>query len=89
VTSSRLLRHARRGRPAVRAPRHAPCAVEPLADLHPAARADQGQAHLITAFQGAVDAPFAAFGIDAVFTLASGEPVPVLVIAKLGFLGAG
>jgi hypothetical protein len=36
----------------------------------------------MTAFQGAVDATFAAFGIDAVCTPAGGEPVPVRVIAK-------
>jgi Phage major capsid protein E len=57
-------------------------AVEPLADLHPAARADQGQAHLMTAFQGTVDATFAAFGIDAVHTPAGDEPVPVRGIAR-------
>jgi len=34
------------------------------------------------AFQGAVDAAFAAFGIDAVYTPAGGEPVPVRVIAR-------
>jgi hypothetical protein len=33
------------------------------ADLHPAADADQRQAHLMTAFQGAVHATFATFGI--------------------------
>ena len=54
----------------------------PAADLHPAAGADQGQAHLMTVFQGAVDATFAAFGIDAVYTPAGGEPVPVRVIAR-------
>jgi hypothetical protein len=32
--------------------------VEPAADLHPAAGADQGQARLMTVFQGAVDASF-------------------------------
>ena len=32
--------------------------------------------------QGAVDATFAAFGIDAVYTPAGGEPVSVRVIAK-------
>ena len=32
-------------------------------------------------FQGAVDATFVAFGIDAVYTPAGGEPVPVRVIA--------
>jgi hypothetical protein len=37
--------------------------VEPAADLHPAAGADQGQAHLMAVFQGAVDATFTAFGI--------------------------
>jgi hypothetical protein len=47
-----------------------------------AAGADQGQAHLMTAFQGAVDATFAAFGIDTVYTPAGGEPVPVRVIAR-------
>jgi hypothetical protein len=31
---------------------------------------------------GAVDATFAAFGIDAVYTPAGGEPVPVRVIAR-------
>ena len=33
-------------------------------------------------FQGAVGATFAAFGIDAVFTPAGGEPVLVRVIAR-------
>jgi hypothetical protein len=47
---------------------HAARAVEPAPDLHAAARADQGQAHPMTAFQGAVDATFAAFGIDALYT---------------------
>ena len=41
---------------------HAARAVEPAADLHAAARPDQGQAHLMTVFAGAVDATFAAFG---------------------------
>jgi hypothetical protein len=41
-------------------------AVQPAADLHPAAGADQGQAHLMTVLAGAVDATFAAFGVDAV-----------------------
>ena len=36
----------------------------------------------MTSFQGAVDATFAAFGIDAVYTPAGGEPVPVRVIAQ-------
>src|SRR5687767_2827283 len=36
----------------------------------------------MTAFQGAVDATFAAFGLDAVYTPAGGEPVSVRVIAK-------
>ena len=70
------------GGPAVRPLGHAARAVEPAADLHPAAGADQGQAHLMTVFQGAVDATFAAFGIDAVYTPAGGEPVPVRVIAR-------
>ena len=61
---------------------HAARAVQPAADLHPAAGADQGQAHLMTVFQGAVDATFAAFGIDAVYTPASSEPVGVRVIAR-------
>jgi hypothetical protein len=56
--------------------------VQPAADLHAAARADQGQAHLMTMFAGAVDATFTAFGIDAVYAPAGGEPVPVRVIAK-------
>ena len=33
-------------------------------------------------FTGAVDATFAAFGIDASYTPAAGEPVPVRVIAR-------
>jgi hypothetical protein len=33
-------------------------------------------------FAGAVDATFAAFGMDAVYTPAGGEPVPVRVIAR-------
>jgi hypothetical protein len=36
----------------------------------------------MTAFQGAVDATFTAFGIDATYTLAGGEPVQVRVIAR-------
>ena len=36
----------------------------------------------MTAFQGAVDATFVAFGIDAVYTPAGGEPVSVRVIAR-------
>jgi len=36
----------------------------------------------MTVFQGAVDATFAAFGIDAAYTPAGGEPVPVRVIAR-------
>jgi hypothetical protein len=36
----------------------------------------------MTAFQGAVDATFAAFGIDAVYTPAGSDPVPVRVIAR-------
>jgi hypothetical protein len=36
----------------------------------------------MTAFQDAVDATFAAFGIDAVFTPAGGDPVGVCVIAR-------
>src|SRR5918996_767016 len=34
------------------------------------------------AFQGAVDATFAAFGIDAVYSPAGGGPLPVRVIAR-------
>ena len=33
-------------------------------------------------FQGAVDATFAAFGIDALYTPAAGDPIPVRVIAR-------
>jgi hypothetical protein len=36
----------------------------------------------MTVFQGAVDATFAAFGIDAVYTPAAGEPIAVQVIAR-------
>jgi hypothetical protein len=36
----------------------------------------------MTVFQGAVDATFAAFGIDALYTPAGGEPVQVQVIAR-------
>jgi hypothetical protein len=36
----------------------------------------------MTVFQDAVDATFAAFGIDAVYTPAGGEPIPVRVIAR-------
>ena len=36
----------------------------------------------MTVFQGAVDATFAAFGIDAVYMPAGGDPVPVRVIAR-------
>jgi len=36
----------------------------------------------MTVFQDAVDATFAAFGIDATYTPAGGEPVPVRVIAR-------
>jgi hypothetical protein len=36
----------------------------------------------MTAFAGAVDATFAAFGIDAVYTPAGGDPIPVRVIAR-------
>jgi hypothetical protein len=52
------------------------------ADLHPAAGADQGRAHLMTVFRSAVDAMFAAFGIEASYIPAGGEPVPVRVIAR-------
>jgi hypothetical protein len=36
----------------------------------------------MTVFAGAVDATFAAFGIDGLYTPAGGEPVPVRGIAK-------
>jgi hypothetical protein len=36
----------------------------------------------MTTFEGAVDATFAAFGIDAVYTPPGGEPVSVRVIAR-------
>jgi hypothetical protein len=36
----------------------------------------------MTAFKGAVDVTFAAFGIDALYTPAGGDPIPVRVIAR-------
>jgi hypothetical protein len=36
----------------------------------------------MTVFQSALDATFAAFGIDAIYTPAGGEPVSVRVIAR-------
>ena len=36
----------------------------------------------MTVFQGSVDATFAAFGLDAVYTPADGDPVGVRVIAR-------
>jgi hypothetical protein len=36
----------------------------------------------MTMFVGAVDATFAAFGIDAFYTPAGGDPIPVRVIAR-------
>ena len=36
----------------------------------------------MTVFTGAADATFAAFGINAIYTPAGGEPVPVRVIAR-------
>jgi hypothetical protein len=36
----------------------------------------------MTVFQGAVDATFAAFGTDATYTPAGGDPIPVRVIAR-------
>jgi hypothetical protein len=36
----------------------------------------------MTVFEGAVEATFAAFGIDAVYTPAGGEPVSVRIIAR-------
>jgi hypothetical protein len=36
----------------------------------------------MTVFQDAVDATFAAFGIDAIYTPAGGEPLAVRVIAR-------
>ena len=70
------------GGPAVRSLGDAARAVEPAADLYPAARADQGEAHLMTVFQGAVDATFATFGVEAVYTPAGGDPVTARVIAR-------
>ena len=35
----------------------------------------------MTVFRGSVDATFAAFGIDALYAPAGGDPVPVRVIA--------
>jgi hypothetical protein len=36
----------------------------------------------MTAFHGAVDATFAAFGIDAIYTPADGDPVSARLIAR-------
>jgi hypothetical protein len=36
----------------------------------------------MTVFEGAVDATFAAFGIDAVYAPTAGDPIPVRVIAR-------
>jgi hypothetical protein len=36
----------------------------------------------MTVFQGAVDATFEAFGIEAVYTPAGGEPITIRVIAR-------
>jgi hypothetical protein len=36
----------------------------------------------MTVFEGAVDGTFAAFGIDAIYTPAGGDPLPVRVIAR-------
>jgi hypothetical protein len=36
----------------------------------------------MTVFEGAVDATFATFGVDAIYTPSGGEPVPVRVIAR-------
>jgi hypothetical protein len=36
----------------------------------------------MTVFQGAVEATFAAFGIDAVYAPAGGDPLPLRVIAR-------
>jgi hypothetical protein len=36
----------------------------------------------MTVLAGAVDATFAAFGIDAVYTPAGGDPIPVRMIAR-------
>jgi len=43
----------------------------------------------MTVFQGAVDATFAAFGVDAAYTPAGGEPVPVRAIARRADTVAG
>jgi hypothetical protein len=40
------------------------------------------RASLMMVFEGAVDATFAAFGIDANYTPAGGYPIPVRVIAR-------
>jgi hypothetical protein len=62
---------------------HAARPVEPAADLHLAASADQGGSGPDDGVaRGRVDASFAAFGIDASYTPAGGEPVPVRVIAR-------
>jgi hypothetical protein len=45
----------------------------PPADLHPPARADQRQARLMTVFAGAMDATFAALGVDTVYTPTRGK----------------
>jgi hypothetical protein len=60
---------------------NAPADFVKTANLHSAAGADQGCRDLMPVFRGAVDATFAASGIDAVYTPAGSEPVAVRVIA--------
>jgi Phage major capsid protein E len=49
---------------------------------HPFARADQGASAPDYCVHGAVDATFAAFGMDAVYTSAGGEPVSGVIARR-------
>ena len=54
----------------------------PLPICTPPPDAGRGQAHLMTVFQAAAEASFAAFGIDAVYTPADGARPALQAIAR-------